>query len=285
MQTLHALVHLVARMFAPRHSAQIRFLKAQLRVLRRRIHAERIVPDPDEKAELLRLGAECGHNIAQVLEIVQPRTYRRWLRDGRRGRPPKRSGRPRIGQEVRDLVVRMGRDNLGWGYRRIVGELKKLGHTIGATTVKRMLLEHGIHPTPEKHNKRRLPMPWTQFIQAHIESLVAVDFFTKPAYTLRGRFDAYVLVWIHLASRKVFSSPATFSPNKTWVLQQARNGAMWMEAIAIRPTRILMDRDTKFTLRFREIWRTMGVEPKRLAAHPRSADERLCRALHPEAQG
>ena len=264
MQTLHALVHLVARMFAPQHSAQIRFLKAQLRILRRRIPADRIVPDPDEKAELLRLGAEFDHDIAEVLEIVQPRTYRRWLSDGRKGRQPKRSGRPRIGQDIRDLVVRMGKGNLLWGYRRIVGELTKLGHGSGATTVKRVLLENGIHPTPEKHLRRRPPMPWTQFIHAHMETLVACDFFTKPVYTLRGKFDAYCLVFIHLASRRVFCSPATFSPNEAWVMQQARNAAMWMEDIGIEPTRILMDRDTKFTLQFRHFWRSQGVEPKRL---------------------
>ena len=56
-------------------------------------------------------------------------------------------------QELRALVVRMGTENLLWGYRRIVGELKKLGHYIGTTSVKRILLEHGIYPTPEKHQK------------------------------------------------------------------------------------------------------------------------------------
>lgn len=88
------LVHLVARMFAPRHSAQSRFLKAQLRILRRRIPAGRIVPGPDEKAELLRLGEGCGHDVAEILEIVQPRTYRRRLNDVRRGGSPNARGGP-----------------------------------------------------------------------------------------------------------------------------------------------------------------------------------------------
>jgi hypothetical protein len=76
-----------------------------------------------------------------------------------------------------------------------VGELKKLGHTVATTSVKRISLEHGIHPTPEKNQKRQPPMPWGQFLQSHMESLVACDFFTKPVHTLRGRFDAFCLVY------------------------------------------------------------------------------------------
>ena len=124
---------------------------------------------------------------------------------------PKPSGRPRLSQELRDLVVRMGRENLFWGYRRIVGELKKLGHAIGQASVRRILIEADVYPTPEKKWQRRPPMPWNQFIASHMESLVACDFFSKPVHTLRGKLDAYVLTFIHLGSRKVFCTPATFN--------------------------------------------------------------------------
>ena len=173
---------MLLQQFAPRHNAQIRFLKAQIQILRRRIPTERIVPSPDEKAELLRLSKEFGHDVKSVMDIVKPTTYRKWVNNEKKGLKPKRSGRPRITQELRALVVRMGTENLLWGYRRIVGELKKLGHYIGTTSVKRILLEHGIHPTPEKHQKRQPPMPWGQFIQSHMESLVACDFFTKTVH-------------------------------------------------------------------------------------------------------
>lgn len=122
---------MLLQQFAPRHNAQIRFLKAQIQILRRRIPTERIVPNPDEKAELLRLSNEFSHDIGSVLEIVKPTAYRRWVNDAKKGIKPKRSGRPRITQELRALVVRMGTENLMWGYRRIVGELKKLGHYKG----------------------------------------------------------------------------------------------------------------------------------------------------------
>jgi putative transposase len=259
-----SLLCLLVQFFAPRHNAQIRLLKAQIRILRRRLPKEHIVPDPEEKAELLRIGSEIGHDVKPVLEIVKPETYRRWINDAKKGKQPKKSGRPKLSPEVHDLVVRMGKENLLWGYRRIVGELKKLGHSVATTTVKRILREHGIHPTPEKAQTRQPPMPWTQFIHAHLESLVAVDFFTKPVHTLRGTLDAHVLVWLHLKTRKVFCSPATFNPDDKWILQQARNAAMWMEEEQIYPTMLIMDHDTKFTLHFRQFWKELGVRPKQI---------------------
>jgi putative transposase len=255
---------MIIQYFAPRHNAQVRFLKAQIEILRRRVPGGHIVPRPEEKAELLRIGAEFGQQVAPVLQIVKPETYRRWVNDARGGKQPKRSGRPRLGQELRDLVVRMGRENVLWGYRRIVGEMKKLGYAVGHASVRRILVEEGIHPTPEKKQHRQPPMPWNQFIASHMDSLVACDFFTKTVYTLRGKFQAYCLVFIHLGSRKVFCSSATFDPDDAWVMQQARNAAMWMQDEGIQPMMILMDRDTKFSLHFRYFWKKMGVRPKRL---------------------
>ena len=255
---------MVFQFFAPRHNAQIRFLEAQIEILRRRLPGERIVPRPEEKAELLRIGAECGQEVKPVLEIVRPETYRRWMNDAKRGKQPKKSGRPRLNRELRALAVRMGKENFLWGYRRIVGELKKLGHVIGHASVRRILVEEGVHPAPEKKQHRQPPMPWSQFIASHMESLVACDFFTKPVHTIRGKFDAYVLTFIHLGSRKVVCTPATFNPDEKWVMQQARNAAMWMQDEGIQPMMLLMDRDTKFTVQFRYFWKKMKVRPKRL---------------------
>ena len=68
-----------------------------------------------------RIGAEFSQEVKPVLEIARPETYRRWVNDAKRGKQPKKFGRPRLSQELRDLVVRMGKENLLWGYRRIVG--------------------------------------------------------------------------------------------------------------------------------------------------------------------
>jgi putative transposase len=93
-----------------------------------------------------------------------------------------------------------------------------------------------------------------------MESLIACDFFTKPVHSLYGTTEAYVLVFIHLGSRKVFASPATYYPKEDWVIQQARNASMWMEEEGIQARWIIHDRDTKFSLRFREFWKSDNIK-------------------------
>ncbi|MEO5368871.1 MAG: hypothetical protein H7833_02200 [Magnetococcus sp. DMHC-1] len=198
------LLVLVAHLFSPRHNARIRLLKAQIRILRSRVPGKTIKPSPAEKSELLRLGAVCGHDIDNLMEIVRPSTYRRWLCQTNKGQPFKRIGRPHLTKELRDTAVRMAKENLLWRYRRIVGEIKKLGLYAGANTVKRILTEAGIHPTPKKE-KKKPPLPWLTFIKAHMESIVATDFFSKDIFTPLGKRTAYVLVFIHLGSRRVTS--------------------------------------------------------------------------------
>lgn len=112
--------------FMPRHNAQLRLLKAQLTILRARIPTERIILSPAEKTELLRIGAECGHEIDGLLEVAKPSTYKRWLSQMRAGRPFQAVGRPRLTQELRDVVIRIGSENLLWGYKRIAAVAEKL---------------------------------------------------------------------------------------------------------------------------------------------------------------
>jgi putative transposase len=88
------------------------------------------------------------------------------------------------------------------GYRRIVGELKKLGIALCASTARNILVEAGMHPTPDK-SRRNPAIPWSQFIKVNLDSMVATDFLTKDIYTPFGRYTAYVLIFIHLGSRKV----------------------------------------------------------------------------------
>ena len=253
---------LVAQYFRPRYNAQLGILKAQVRMLRNRIDASRIVPTPEEKAELLRLGAMMDHDVGDVMQIVQPKTYRRWLRESRNEVPFRRPGRPRIAEATRELVVRLARENIFWGYRRIVGELKKLGCRIGATTARQILADSGLSPWPHKAVKNP-PMQWTTFVHANIDSIVACDFFSKKVYTLRGVFHAYVLVFIHLGTRKVYASPPTYSPHGDWVMQQARNASMWMEDEGIEPRFLLRDRDRKFPDSFSNFWYEQGARPVR----------------------
>jgi transposase len=96
--------------------------------------------------------------------VVRPETLLRWHRElvrkkwthRRTGRP----GRPAIEPDVRDLIVRLGRENPRWGYQRIRGELLKLGIRISATTVRTILLRAGLDPAP-----RRAGPTWSQFLK------------------------------------------------------------------------------------------------------------------------
>ncbi|WP_227657720.1 integrase core domain-containing protein, partial [Candidatus Magnetaquicoccus inordinatus] len=125
-------------------------------------------------------------------------------------------------------------------------------------SVKRILTDAGIHPTPEKE-KKKPPIPWLTFIKAHLESIVACDFFTKDVFTPMGKMTAYSLVFIHLRSRQVFCSPPTYSPNSAWVTQQARNALMWCDEQNIKPEYLIRDADTKFSGTFKEVWKSEGI--------------------------
>jgi putative transposase len=249
------------RWFRPRYNAQLQLMAAQIRILRARIDTDRIVPTPKEKAELLRLGAALDHDVAEVMHVVQPETYRRWVRQAKLGIPFKWSGRPGIPKATRNLVLRLAGENLSWGYRRIVGELKKLGIRVCPTTVRKVLKQEGIHPAPDKAFKKPA-MPWTTFVHAHMDSMCGCDFFTKRIYTARGILTAYVLVFIHFGSRRVYCSPSTLNPDEDWVMQQARNASMWLEDLGVEPRFFVHDRDTKLTRKFREFWRDeSGARP------------------------
>jgi len=77
--TLSLLLVFLNRFFMPRHNAQLRLPKAQIAILRALIPTQRIILSPAKKAELLRIGAECGHEIDGLLDVGRPATYRRWL--------------------------------------------------------------------------------------------------------------------------------------------------------------------------------------------------------------
>ena len=183
--TFSLLLAFLVQFFLPRHNAQLRLLKAQIAILRSRIPVGRLILSPAEKSELLRIGAECGHDVDGMMEVAKPATYKRWLAQMRGGRPFQSVGRPRLTQELRDVVIRIGSENLLWGYKRIAGELKKPGLYAGANSVKRILNDAGIHPSPERRRKQPA-LPWTTFVRAHLESLVACDFFTKSARIVGG---------------------------------------------------------------------------------------------------
>ena len=135
---------LFAELLKPKYDASLALLRFQNQMLRDRIDASRIVPTLEERAELLRLGELCNHDIDDLLTVVVPETYKTWVRKVNGGATFKRSGRSRIAEAIRRLVHRICGENVTWGYRRICGELKKLGIFIGDTTVRNIMVEDAI---------------------------------------------------------------------------------------------------------------------------------------------
>ena len=107
----------------------------------------------------------------------------------------------------------------GWGYRRILGELKKLRiHNVSRSTIARILIENGFDPGPKRGEGT-----WHEFVRRHVETLWATDFFTKKVWTLRGPVVYYVLFFINIHTRRVHIAGMTPNPDGPWMAQQARN--------------------------------------------------------------
>ena len=266
---VYTLIFLLLQQYTTSRDAKIRFLREENRILRSRVKSSRIILSPSERFRLLQIGVEFGHRTKGVISIVTFKTYQRWLREQREGKVPSKVGRPRkIGEAVYWAIIRFARQNRQWGYRRIVGELLKLYQSVSKTTVARILKEQGVYPHPGKGKNKSTgaTSAWDKFILLHMNTLVACDFFCKAVWTPFGKRQAYCLFFIHLGSRKVFVSPATYHPNEQWVKQQARNVMMWLEDMGIDATHLIRDRDAKFTKRFDLLLKSSGIKVIKLPA-------------------
>jgi transposase InsO family protein len=171
------------------------------------------------------------------------------------------------------LIVRLAKENPRWGYRRIVGELKGLGVTASATTVRNILLETGVPPVPE-----RAGLSWRAFLRQQAATTLACDFLTvETAFQQR----IYVLFWISLATRRIEYVACTSNPDSGWTAQQARN--LMMQLGDQRPFRLLIhDRDSKFGGGFDEVFRSEGFKVIRTPVRAPNANahaERWVRTL------
>ena len=257
-QLLFPLLSLISQWMTPQYDARMRLLHFQNKMLRDRIDATRIVPTLEERAELLRLGALCDHDIDDLITVVVPETYKTWLRKARQGVRYKRSGRSRIAEAIRRLVHRIAGENKHWSYRRVCGELKKLGIFIGDTTVRKIMIEDGLGPSLVARYEKP-PITWTNFIKTHMDTLVACDFFTKKIHTWHGNYTVHVLVFIHLGTRKVYHSYPTMHPNRDWVIQECRNASMWLEGEGLEVKFLLRDRDAKYPNSMKAFWEDQDV--------------------------
>lgn len=198
---LRFMLRAVAGWWRGQQHEAVAYLIEENRVVRGQLRGRRLQLTDDERRRLAVRGHRLGRRrLREVATIVTPDTILRWHRQliARKWTYTKgRCGGPGTLAEIRRLVVRMAEENPTWGYTRIRGALKSLGHRVGRSAIARILKAHGLPPVPER------PTSWQTFLQAHWGTIAGADFFTTEVWTWRGLVTFYTVFVIDLASRRV----------------------------------------------------------------------------------
>jgi hypothetical protein len=239
---LFALMWLLGR---PRRSKELEILvlRRELAILRRRAARPKLT-----RADRALLAA-LSHSLPRAAWAsfpVRPETVLRWHRQlvARRWTYPHRQpGRPPLESSLRTMILRLAHENAHWGYRRV-------GVGVSATSVRKVLLEEGLRPAPERDR-----CSWRAFLRAQAASVLACDFLTVETAFLQR---IYVLFFISLATRRIEYIACTSNPDGPWVAQQARN--LVVQLGDEQPPRYLIrDRDAKFSHAFDEVFHSEGI--------------------------
>ena len=193
------------------------------------------------------------HRPSRGARLVTPRTLLRWhralvRREVAAAPAPPRGRPPTWGAEIRDLVIRLARENPAGAIGESAANWPN-GLRVSPTTVRRLLARAGLGPAP-----RRSGPGWHEFLRAQAASVVACDFFSVESVLLR-RYC--VLFFIAHASRRVWLAGCSADPTGAWVTRPARNVGL---ELADEGTRLLIrDRDSKYSGTFDEVLRSGGI--------------------------
>lgn len=255
----HPLLALIASATNNELARYVEFLKEENKILRSRVPGQ-IHTKPEERSRLVKLGKSLGQAVEELITLVSPATFYRWCREQQTTKTKKN---PKAGQrkprEVREFVVEVARTT-GFGYTRILGELRKVGiKNISRHTVRNILKEEGIEPGPNRKNDC-----WDNFIKRHAETLWAVDFFAVKSVTIKGIRDLYLMVFLCLETREVIVTESTEHPNSAWVVEQTKEFLDQTMDREKKPSIVMHDRDTKFTKEFTKALEEQGVRTNKL---------------------
>jgi putative transposase len=249
VRNVFALVGLLVRSSGSKE-VEILLLRHELTILRRQASPPKLTRA--DRALLAALSRSIPRPALASFS-VRPETLLRWHRQlvARSWTySHQKAGRPPLERSLRELILRLARENPHWGYKRLVGELKGLGISVSATSVRKVLLAAGLRPAPERRHSS-----WRAFLQAEATSLLACDFLTVETAFLQR---IYVLFFISLATRRIEYVACSANPDGRWVTQQARN--LVMQLGDEQPFRFLVhDRDAKFSHAFDDVFRSEEI--------------------------